>query len=370
MPMKSSDYKEDVSKLLIELGYDVESVFVSGKFIKFKAKTSRGEVEEKTLVAFYFRRAKVGDAILKEVMKEVKNDNYSKAVVFSMSDFTKNAITYAAKKPIDLIDGQGYGRLCIKHGLAVGEAREDDQLFVYESAFQPGLTIEEARNRFASHRRKMFKYFGKYIEDTPEVTGRLVPAAKVSTKISGKTKSFFINLKTGTIYYTRQDVIKKKKVLEEGEFYSLFSQLDDVEIRMLGELVMKTHMPMSKMGSDTDLLMQEKAKAIMRLKARKIIDIVEKRAEPIVYSNFNIPDLKDERFNLDETYESTENLKISFETDKMTHEVEELARKLALFFGENTVLEKVTYVPYYQGVFVDGKSRVRSESQIALKEKN
>lgn len=368
--MKSSDFKEDVSKLLVELGYDVESVSVSGNSIKFKAKTSSGKLEEKTLVAFYLRKVKVGDAILKEVMNEVKKDNYSKAVVFSMSDFTKNAITYVAKKPIDLIDAEGYGRLCIKHGLAVGKAGEDEQLFVYESAFQPGLTIEEARNRFASHRRKMFKYFGRYIEDAPEVTGMLVPAAKVSTKIYGKTKSFFINLKTGTIYYTRQDVIKKKRVLEEGEFYSLFSRLDDVAVSMLGEVVTKTHMPMSKMGSGTDLSMQEKVKVIMRLKARKLIDVVEKRAEPSVYSNFNIPDLKDERFNLDETYESTENLKISFESDKMTYEVEELARKLALFFGENTVLEKVTYVPYYQGVFVDGKSRVRSESQIALKEKN
>ncbi|MFH1788503.1 MAG: restriction endonuclease [Candidatus Altiarchaeota archaeon] len=364
--MKPSDFEDDASKLLFELGYEVESISVAGKCLKFRANTRRGKLDEKTLVVFYFRAGKIGDPVLKGIMKEVKKNNYAKALVFSMSDYTREAVAYSQKNPVELIDREGYRRLCVKHGLVAGEAGEQERLSVYESAFQPGLTVEDARRIFTSHRRRMFNYFGGYVEDVPEVAGRFVPAAKVSTTLEGKTKSLLISLTTGCLYYTRRDVIRKKRVLEEGEFYGLFKNLANNEIMLLGEVVRKTEVQMSKL--ELDIAAAEKLKILMRLKSRKLIDVVNKK-EPTVYSNMNIPDLRDERFNIEDYYESTKNLRIVFETDEIKHEIKELTRKLALFFGEDTIFEKVTYVPYYHGVFIDRKSRLRREKITALKEK-
>jgi hypothetical protein len=358
--------EEAVSKLLVKLGYTVSSVNVSGKCVTFKAKAVHGGIEESTLVVAYSKKAKVGDPALKEVMKDVSEQRFSRTLVFSMSSFTDKAVAYAQDKPIELVDVLEYERLLVKHGLAVGKVEGKD-MFVYEYAFKPGVSVEDARRVFESQRKKSFLFFGKPSETLSEVEGKLAPAVKVTALLNGGKKNFFVNLHDGRLHYVRRDVLKKQLVLEGERFLDLIFELDDEMLSVLGEVVCQGQIPLSTVGSSGNLGIQDKLRLALRLKSRKLIDVLDK-GEPVLISNVDLPDFREDRFDLERFYGAAGRLETLFSSDGMKYDSGEVARKLSLFFGGDAVLEKVVYLPYFRGVFVDSRSRVRYGLLSGLKE--
>ncbi len=364
----SEGVEEAVSKLLGKLGYAVTYVNVSGKCVTFKANASRGGVEEQALVVAYSRKGKIGDAVLTSVMADVSEQHYTKALVFSRYGFTEKAVAYAQDKPIELIDAEEYERLLVKYGLAVGTRKEREDMFVYEFAFTPGLTEEQARMVFATQRRRLFAFFGPPTETVSEVSGRFAPVARIATLVCGKPKSFFINLNNGSLYFVRRDVIRKTTVLEGARFIEIIAGLEDEMVAVLGEVVCHGQIPMSEVAAESGLALKERMRTVLRLKARKLIDVMD-RGEPILLSNVNLPNLKDDRFDLERLFETRERLETTWKADDITYSVDALERMLSLFFGGEARVEKVGYLPYYRTAFVDGKSRVRSGFLNALRGK-
>ncbi|MFH1835496.1 MAG: restriction endonuclease [Methanobacteriota archaeon] len=369
LPTKFSDVEETISTLLDELGFSIKSVKLEGKCASFKAESQHSGDTSVTLIRFYFRKRKVGEVDLKKIMGEVKKEKYSKALVISLSDFTAGSHKYALKKPIDLVDSGEFERIASKHELKVGGKESEEELFVYEFSFQDNLSKKTAEKILGDKAKKSLALFGKPIEKIVGVVRKLTPIAKVSLTLNGISKSYFVNLNTGALYFVRTDFFSKKLVLDDVDFLGLTSDLSDNGILFLGEIVRARNISAIDVGLGIDLTLHEKTGILLRLKARKLVGVVEKN-EATYLSNVNIPPLNQDRYNLEEYYIVERNLKSDSESDKIRFEIQDTLKKMSLFFGSETMLEKVAYLPYYEGTYVNRKNQVRYRTLRSLRLKS
>lgn len=360
--------EETSLKLLDRLGYTVESSHVSGKNVCFKAKSFHGGIEESTLVCVYAKKTMVGEKSVAEIMDRILKDNFGRALVLSASDFTAGAVSFAQDKPVDLIDSRQFKRLLVKHGLLEGELEAEKRNFIYKHAFTAGLTEEEAGEYFESVKKKNPPLIGRARETVSRVELRYAPLAKVSAPLNGEVRVFYVNLNTGGLVYFRRDILKKNTVVEEADFIRAINDLEAGQIRMLGEVVRAEQARFSMIGADGAYSDVMKGGILFELKTRRLVGVTKER-NPLVTSNMSLPRLSDDRFNLEERYDMTDGMESIHESDRIEYPVDDVAEKTGLFFGGNTVIEEVAYMPYYRCSFVDGQSRVRFGVHPALREK-
>jgi|GEM_PF-1513358 len=366
LPTKFSDVEDTVSTLLDELGFSIKSVKLEGKCASFKAESQHAGETSVTLVLFYFKKRKVGEVDLKRIMVEVEKENYSKALVISLSDFTQGSYNYASKKPIDLVDSAEFERLASKHGSSVGGKESEEELFVYEFSFQDNLSKKNAEKILGDKAKKSLSLFGKPIEKIVAVTRKLAPIAKVSLTLNNISKSFFVNLNTGRLYFLRTGFFPKKLILDDVDFLGLTSDLSDNGILIFGEIVRARNISAIEVGLGTDLTLHEKTGILLKLKARKLVGVVEKN-EATYLSNVNVLPLDQDRYNLEEYYIVERNVKSDSMSDKIRFEIQDTLRRMSLFFGSETMLEKVAYLPYYEGTYVNRKNQVRYRTLRSLR---
>ena len=370
----ASAFAGDVGELFKKLGFTVSSVEVIGKTVRLKA-LSVGS-QGKFLIVAFSQKKMVGDGVLKKIFERLRDEGFDSAYVVSLKGFTGKALEYAAEKPFELFDGPEFERLLVEHGLREVEGGEDE-VFVYESAFLKGFDELQAKGFLRGMEKKVLGLFhgGKGLEYLPfefdvltDVECRYAPVAKLRAEVGGVERVFFVDLSDGGLFHVRRDVLKKRLVVEKNDLGVLFRDLDGDGIRILGDVICKREVRLSELAVDVPVDISDRTRILLRLKARKVLDVVDGE-DPMVYSNLNIPCFTEKRFDLESFFSSSADVEASERADDVGVDVEFLMTSLSFFFNCNTILEKVVYMPYYQGVYVDSKGRVKVRVLHALKEK-
>lgn len=123
-----------VAKIMEESGFKVETNYRTSKYIADVygvLPTILGDIGVVVACKNYEERWKVGMEVLKEMEMTAKAMHASEIVIITTSDFSPNAVSYAERRGIKLIDKDGVMELAKKFSKKT-EAAEDTDVYVEE----------------------------------------------------------------------------------------------------------------------------------------------------------------------------------------------------------------------------------------------
>jgi len=122
--VKGMEFEQEVLKLLKAMGFEgtVTSATRDGG-IDIVAYSSQPLIQGTYIVQCKDWSNPVGEPVLRDLYGTMMSKGANKGILVTSGNFTEDAIRFATGKPLELIDGAGFARLCKQYGLILGESR-------------------------------------------------------------------------------------------------------------------------------------------------------------------------------------------------------------------------------------------------------
>jgi hypothetical protein len=365
------EVKASVSKLLLLLGYSVESSGPSDGGFMYVALRPEPLGVVRTLVYVHSCRG-ASSARIKRLLESAAGFKASKVVLVSSFGLSQAASAFAVKHGVEFIDGLRLESMLLEYGIAPAVRGK-----VFEFAFDLGVTLPEARSYFERRRGRRFLVFGVE-ESVVEVSGRYAPVGSFllsrddevktgffkTAKTVSKSNFFYVNLNTCNLYYTRGS-LGKNPSLGSSDVLRRVALLPAKSLHLLSDILKNDETPLGELNRRHGLFYEENM-GYFRVLLEEGLVAPAPGGEGVM-PNIALPAFDSPKYDLKKFTPVVKSVSSTFEVDGLAYAPKDVLRLLESFYAGRGEMREIMYMPYYTCVYADERGMKRSDVLFAPK---